>query len=279
MPRPTPPPVAPTERTLTNSIGMQLVLIEPGEFLMGTPETEEGREINEGPQHRVRITKPFFLGAYEVTQSQYETVMGTNPAKFKGTDQPVESVSWEEAVEFCRKLSTREGRTYRLPTEAEWEYACRAGTTTAFAFGATISSDRDANFNGNQTYGNGVKGRYLEKTVPVGSYRANGCGLYDLHGNVWEWCSDWYGADYYAYSPMNNPSGPATTTEWEMWDLFRESPVNPPSGLATASNRVIRGGSWDNFARNCRSALRIGFAPSGRGGDLGFRVALVPLGQ
>ncbi len=211
------------------------------------------RQTIDSPQHRVRITKPFYLGVYEVTQGQYEEVMGKNPSSFKGPDLPVESVSWEEATEFCRRLSTKEGRFYRLPTEAEWEYACRAGTTTPFAFGETLSSEQDANFNGNGTYGGGMKGRYVKMTMPVGSYRANTWGLYDMHGNVREWCADWYGESYYATSPRDDPPG-------------------PPSG----SYRVDRGGGWSRGPIYCRSAGRFRHAPDAKGDNLGYRVALVP---
>jgi len=189
---------------VANSIDMRLVLIPPGEFLMGSPETEENRSDNEY-QHRVRIAKPFYLGVYEVTQSEYEGVMGKNPSAFSKdgarSDKvgamdtsrfPVEAVSWENAVEFCQKLSElpeekRFGCVYRLPTEAEWEYACRAGTRTPFHFGTSLSSTQ-ANFDGNYPYGSASKGPNLSRTATVGSYRPNAWGLYDMHGNVLEWC-------------------------------------------------------------------------------------------
>jgi formylglycine-generating enzyme required for sulfatase activity len=255
---------------ITNSIGMKLVLIPPGEFMMGSPEGEKDRQEREGPQHRVRITRPFYFGVYQVTQEEYEQVMGTNPSAFSrdgrnsgrvsGLDTsrfPVESVSWNDAVEFCRRLSAlpaerSAGREYRLPTEAEWEYACRAGTTTPFHFGSVLNG-RQANHDGNYPYGTSEKGPYLERTTTVGSYSANGFGLYDMHGNVWEWCADWHAGDYYANSPVNDPKGPAS-----------------------GSGRVIRGSSWGSFAGRCRSANRSGPSPGFRAIVLGFRLALVP---
>lgn len=186
---------------ITNSIGMKLKLIPSGEFLMGSPESEEARDSDEGPQHRVRITKPFYLGVYEVTQGEYERVTGDNPscfskvgtgkAKVAGQDTsrfPVEEVSWEDAVEFCRKLSDLPSersarRVYRLPTEAEWEYACRAGTTTPLHFGTQLNG-REANCDGNYPYGTDTKGTYLKRTTTVGSYKANAFGLYDMHGKL-----------------------------------------------------------------------------------------------
>jgi formylglycine-generating enzyme required for sulfatase activity len=245
------------------------------EFLMGAPEGEEVASDDEKPQHWVRLTKPFYLGKYAVTQEQYERLVGKNPshfcatgvgkAKVAGLDTrrfPVEEVSWEEAVEFCRKLSElpeekRRGRAYRLPTEAEWEYSCRVGamSPTPFSFGATFSSTR-ANFDGNFPYGGAAKGPNLGRPTAVGSYPANAWGLYDMHGNVWQWCSDWYGADYYAKSPREDPAGPSE-----------------------GSGRVFRGGSWRISGQNCRSAIRLRYVPAFRDYNLGFRVALVPSGK
>ncbi|MBC8426491.1 SUMF1/EgtB/PvdO family nonheme iron enzyme [bacterium] len=247
--QPKPPSGVTAEREITNSLGMKLKLIPAGEFQMGSPESEENRWSDEGPQHRVRITRPFYLGVYEVTQSEYEAVMGSNPSKFKGARLPVETVSWEEAMDFCRKLSATEGVEYRLPTEAEWEYACRAGTTTPFSFGSSLNGDQ-ANCDGNYPYGTLTKGAYKKQTVTVGSYAANAFGLYDLHGNVWEWCSDWYDGKYYAGSPVDDPTGPTG-----------------------GSRRVCRGGSWDGDARGCRAANRDRYVPSYRYGSLGFRLA------
>ena len=232
------------QKVFVNSIGMKLALIQPGEFMMGGPVTEKGRYFDE-TRHRVKLTKPFFLGVTEVTQEQYQKVMGTNPSnfKFKRPQNPVERVSWADAVEFCRKLSRMPaektaGHVYRLPTEAEWEYACRAGTTTAYGFGDDASRLGDyAWFNGNSD----------SKTHPVGEKKPNAWGLYDMHGNVWEWCQDRHG---------NYPSGSATD----------------PAGATSGSYRVYRGGCWNCIARGCRSADRYGFTPGDRARDLGFRV-------
>jgi formylglycine-generating enzyme required for sulfatase activity len=239
-------------KEITNSISMKLKLIPAGEFMMGSPVSERYRDEDEGPVHRVKITKPYYLGVHEVTQSQYEKVMDENPSRFKSSTNPVEQVSWSDAVEFCKKLSEKEGRTYRLPTEAEWEYACRAGTTTPFSFGSVLNG-KQANCNGNGPYGTETKGPYLKQTETVGSYAANAWGLYDMPGNVWEWCSDWKDSDYYEDSPTDDPEGPSS-----------------------GSHRVTRGGCWGSGARRCRSAERFRLSPGYRGGDFGFRVALVP---
>ena len=253
-----------TSPVIENSLKMKLALIPPGEFQMGSPADEAERGTDETP-HRVRITQPFYLGMYEVTQSEWEAVMGNQPSYFSrggdGNDRvsgldtsrfPVEQVSWEEATEFCRKLGAREGKPYRLPTEAEWEYACRAGTTTPFHFGSTLNGD-NANVDGNNPYGTMTKGRYLERPTDVGSYRANAFGLYDMHGNVWEWCSDWYDEDYYSTSAASGPD---------------------PTGPSEGSYRVIRGGGWNGGAALCRTAHRVGSDPTARWIFRGFRLAL-----
>lgn len=221
---------------ITNSVGVELVLIRPGTFIMGSPATEKGRYDDE-LQHSVQISLPFYLGIYPVTQRQWQAVMGNNPSHFKGDDLPVEQVSWDDVQEFLKKLNELEKDSewlYRLPTEAEWEYACRAGTTTPFYFGNTLSSAQ-ANFNGNYPYGGADKGRYLGCTTKVGSYPRNGFGLYDMHGNVWEWCEDRY-----------NPE---------------------------ASARVLRGGSWYYNGRFGRSAYRDWYEPDKRFNVFGFRLA------
>jgi serine/threonine protein kinase len=270
---------------ITNSIGMKLVLIPPGEFTMGSPkeliEEELKRPDNEqwyrwrlpgeGPQHRVRITKPFYLGRYVVTQGEYEKVMGNNPSEFSATGKQkdkvggqdtkrflVEGVSWDEAVEFCRKLSERPeekaaGRRYRLPSEAQWEYACRAGNTGRFSFSPSNRAiPREYDEHGLEDCG---WFGYNSGRMPhaVGLRRGNPWSLYDMHGNVWEWCQDWYDKDWYVASPADDPSG-------------------PPGG----SDRVLRGGSWCHPAGNCRSARRDnGDATRYRSYDAGFRVSLV----
>lgn len=260
------------DRDVVNSVGMRLVLIPAGEFLMGSPKEEVTRRFEEHT-HRVRITKPFWLGRYEVTQAEYSQVMGTNPSGFSaeggwkekvaGLDSrrfPVESVSWKDAVEFCRKLSalpaeSSAGRVYRLPTEAEWEYASRAGTTTPFHFGDQLNG-LQANCDGNDRYGTDTKGPFLRRPAPVGSYPANPFGLFDMHGNVLEWCHDWYDEDYYRNSPADDPPGPEQGT-----------------------NRVRRGGSWYDPAGLCRAATRFRVVPSYVSDDLGFRVAVAMAGQ
>ena len=249
----------------TNSIGMKLTLIPAGEFMMGSPDEEEGHSDDE-TEHRVRITKPFFLGVYEVTQAEYERVMGTNPSWFSSTGIgkgsvsgldtsrfPVELVSWDDAAEFCRKLSSlpeerAARRTYRLPTEAEWEYACRAGTTSPFHFGSQLNGEQ-ANCDGGYPYGTTDKGPDLKRTTTVGSYAPNAFGLYDMHGNVWEWCQDWYGEQYYATSSSADPKGPSS-----------------------GSSRVLRGGSWGSGARYCRSAYRGRYTAGYRYDGSGFRL-------
>jgi len=228
---------------LDKGVTMKLVLIRPGKFMMGSLDSEQGRAGDECPQHQVIITKPFYMGVTEVTQAQYEAVMGANPSEFKGPTNPVERVSWADAVAFCRKLSEKTGKAVRLPTEAEWEYACRAGSRTRFSFG-----DSD-----------GVLGDYAwcasnsgGKTHPVGQKKPNPWGLYDMHGNVWEWCADWFGG----YS-----SGASTG----------------PQEAGSGGSRVLRGGSWDRAdAGRFRCADRHARAPVDRRGECGFRCALTP---
>ena len=221
--------------------GITFILVEPGSFLMGSPADEDSRGSDE-TQHRVTLTKAFYLGETEVTQAQWKKVMnGDNPSRFKGDSLPVEIVSWSDCQEFCRKAG------YRLPTEAEWEYACRADTTTPFSFGATISTDQ-ANYDGNYAYGNGRKGEYRGKTTPAGGFPANTWGFRDMHGNVWEWCQDRYG-EY--------PNGPATD----------------PTGPGSGEYRVLRGGSWYFNPWNCRSANRYWIDPSFHFIYVGFRAA------
>jgi formylglycine-generating enzyme required for sulfatase activity len=232
-------------RTLTldmgNQVTMKLVPIPAGKFMMGSPKTEAGRQGGEGPQREVTITKPFYMGATEVTQAQYEAVLGENPSHFKGPQNPVEMMSWEDAGEFCRKLSDKTGKNVRLPTEAEWEYACRAGTKTRFAFG-----DNDADLGDYAWFSGNSDG----KTHPVGGKKPNAWGLYDMHGNVWEWCSDYHGESYVNTKNVD------------------------PQGPASGSNRVLRGGGLDCSPLICRSAFRIGIVPGSRNFNYGFRVVL-----
>jgi formylglycine-generating enzyme required for sulfatase activity len=230
----------------TNSIGMKFVWISPGSFMMGSPKEEKLRQDNE-TQHKVTLTKGFYMGVYTVTQEEWQAVMGKNPSSFKGEKNlPVEQVSWEDCQEFIKKLREKDKKPYRLPTEAEWEFACRAGTKTPFHFGETISTDQ-ANYNGKFTYGDGKKGVYREKTTPVGSFPANAWGLHDMHGNVWQWCQDWYGD--YPQKDVVDPQGP---------DVGKE--------------RVLRGGSWLDIPWSCRSASRGRLEPGVRSYVYGLRV-------
>jgi uncharacterized protein (TIGR02996 family) len=266
--------VRPCWPVLTNSIGMQFALIPAGTFLMGSP-TDEDCHLEDEQQHEVEITRPFWLGTYPVTQAEYERVMGTNPSYFSASGGgkervrdldtgrfPVEQVSWEEAAAFCWRLSelpeeVRQGRVYRLPMEAEWEYSCRgrACSPTPFCHGASLSSTHE-NFSGYNPFSPIVEGPDLGRTTPVGSYAVNAFGLFDMHGNVREWCSDWYGAEYYTRSPRQDPTGPSE-----------------------GSGRVERGGCWQDPGWECRSASRGWKEPASRNFLLGFRVALVLSGR
>ena len=236
---------------------LEMVQIPKGTFLMGAAEGEEEADNDEYPQHSVTVPE-FFLGKYLVTQGQWCAVarglpkiehdLDPDPSSFKGDTHPVERVNWYEAVEFCQRLSQATGRDYRLPSEAEWEYACRAGTTTPFAFGELITTDV-ANYDGNYTYGQSPKGEYREQTTPVGSFPANGFGLYDMHGNVYEWCFDgWH--DNYEGAP----------TDGSPWVTGKEQ------------KRLLRGGSWNLNPRYCRSAFRNWYSPDYRVFNIGFRV-------
>ncbi len=293
---------------VTNSIGMEMVLIPAGEFTMGSPVDEELRDDDE-TQRQVTLTRGFAMGATEVTQGEWVSIMGEFPSEFPaeftgestGGLLPVENVSWIEAAKFCNRLSLEEGlpvayvvvekddeedegkdegedegdagagaylidaegqpttdlsqvKGYRLPTDAEWEYACRAGTTTVFNVGNTISTDQ-ANFNGKGTYGGGPAGEVLETTVPVGSYPANGWGLYDMHGNVWEWCHDLHGT--YSTEAVTDPTG-----------------ATPGTSRVPRSSHVLRGGGWSGNPVYCRSAYRAWASPTSRDRYLGFRVVL-----
>ncbi len=231
---------------LTDSIGMELSLIPAGRFIMGSPKNEEGRRTVE-VQHEVTLSRSYYMGTTEVTQGQWKAVMGDNPSFVEGDDHPVETIPWAEAVEFCRRLSEKEGAKYRLPTEAEWEYACRAGTTTPFHTGITISTD-EANYDGQkESYGKGKKGIFRDETTAVASFASNAWGLHDMHGNVWEWCADWHGE--YPTGAVSDPTGPAEGTR-----------------------RIVRGGCWVTAPAICRSANRGDTEPVSWNFHFGFRV-------
>jgi formylglycine-generating enzyme required for sulfatase activity len=232
------------------ALPLRMVKIPAGNFLMGSPETEVGREINEGPQREVTVPS-FYMGVFAITQQQYAAIMYSNPSYCaeSGVNRPIERVSWYDADAFCRKLSELTGRKYRLPTEAEWEYAGRAGTTTPFYFGKTITTEV-ANYNGNYTYGLGPKGEYRQQTVNVDSFWPNALGLYNLHGNVWEWCADDYHENY--------NDAPGNGAIWSSSD--------------PEAAKVLRGGSWLSSPRDCRSANRVRKSRALRNNIAGFRV-------
>jgi len=230
---------------LGNGVMLEMVLIPGGRFMMGSPENEKDRLSFEGPQHEV-IVKPFLMGKYPITQAQWIAVMGNNPSKLKGDNLPVENVSWHDGVEFCKRLSDKTGKAYRLPSESEWEYACRAGTTTPFYFGDTITSDL-ANYDGKYTYASEPKGVSRSETTEVGSFPPNAFGLYDMHGNVWEWCADlWH--DSYDGAP----------TDGGAW-LENKSDKGTLDYLINCNEtklRLLRGGSFINGPNFCRAARR-----------------------
>ncbi|MDR2150166.1 MAG: formylglycine-generating enzyme family protein [Spirochaetaceae bacterium] len=264
---------------MNDEVPAGMVWITGSTFIMGSPVTEPERYSNERT-HTVNVDS-FYMGIFEITQKEYFALMGTNPSVFKGDDLPVEKVSWYDAIEYCNARSIKEGlipaysidksrqdpnnkvqntldpfkwtvswdknaNGYRLPTEAEWEYACRAGTNTPFYTGENITTAQ-ANYDGNYPYNGHTQGIYRETTTVVGSFPANQWGLYDMHGNVWEWCWDWYG-------------------------IFTTSVQTNPTGAATGSGHVLRGGSWQELARDLRSASRTDASPTRRGMYLGFRV-------
>jgi formylglycine-generating enzyme required for sulfatase activity len=252
---------------------LTMLWIPPGRFWMGSPEDEPERRTNEGPQHLVQL-QGFFLAQNPITQAQWREVaqwrpnrgertwnqkLDSNPSRFKGDQRPVEQVSWDDAMEFCRRLSQRTGRHYTLPSEAQWEYACRAGTTTPFHWGATIST-KLANYDGSEVYGNGEKGVYRQQTTDVFSFPANPWGLHDMHGNVLEWCADhWH--DNYEGAPEDGRA----------WIDAKDKESDD-----TMRFRLLRGGSWDVLPAGCRSAFRNNGRPDGRDDDIGFRVCCLP---
>ena len=238
--------------TYTNSLGQTFNLLPAGTFTMGSPSDESGHSSDESPQHQVRLTRAFYMQTTEVTQAQWEAVMGrgSNPSHFSGCPTcPVEQVSWDDIQGFITEMNKRGEGTYGLPTEAPWEYGARAGSTTAFYNGAIteLFCGLDPNLNaiGWYCYNSG------SKTHPVAGKTPNAWGLYDMSGNVFEWCSDLWGSDYYANSPTDDPQGPST-----------------------GADRVVRGGGWSDFAQGCRSAYRYYYAPGRRGDHLGFRLVL-----
>jgi uncharacterized protein (TIGR02996 family) len=233
---------------LIDGVEMEMVLVPPGSFRMGSPEDEPSRCEDEH-QHTVTLTRGFWLGIHPVTQPQWQAIMGDNPSAFPGDRRPVERTPWEDCQEFCARLRRRPGLPFRLPTEAEWEYACRAGTTTAFSFGNVVSTDR-ANYDGDFTWNDGPRGIDRKQTTAIGTFAANPWGLYDMHGNVWEWCEDWYGP--YATGPVADPLGTDSASD----------------------DRVRRGGSWYDLPRHCRSAGRHKDVPRYRLAYTGCRLAL-----
>ncbi len=265
-------------------LALTLLWIPPGRFLMGSPPAEPERHDSEGPQHWVQL-QGFFLGQTPITQAQWRAVaqsqerpgerwdlmLNPNPSRFMGdqgglvpgeanTDhRPVERVSWLAAIEFCNRLSQRTGRTYTLPSEAQWEYACRAGTTTPFHFGETITPEL-ANYNGNVAYGKGPKGVNRQQTTPVGMFPANAWGLHDLHGNVWEWCLDHWHASY-----------EGAPTDGRAW-------LNATDQRELSQPRLLRGGALGSNPRHCRSACRDHDRPDIANFSVGFRVVCLPLG-
>jgi eukaryotic-like serine/threonine-protein kinase len=241
------------EDEIAPGVKMAFVLVPPGKFLMGSPDDEKGRDQNE-TQHEVEITRPFYLAKYPVTQAQYQAVTTKTPSNFKGDKLPVEQVSWDESDAFARALPKQRGVEYRLPREAEWEYACRGGRPASMPFGVGDGkslSSKEANCNGNLPYGGAAVGPWLQKTSDVGSYAPNALGLYDMHGNLWQWCGDW---------AVNYPTGKVT------------DPTGPPQGWV----RVLRSGCWEDGAGGCRAAIRIGRESGLRFKGLGFRLARVP---
>jgi formylglycine-generating enzyme required for sulfatase activity len=255
---------------VADGVTMTFVLVPPGTFRMGSPKSEIDDLLRQFPDakrewfqdetlHEVALTAPFDLAKTEVTQAQYLALTGDNPSEFTGDDNPVETVSWEQARYYAAKLTKKRSDQYlyRLPTEAEWEYACRGGHSSSHPFGVgdgRVLSSHEANFDGNFPYGGADKGPYLQTTSRVGRYAANALGLFDMHGNVWEWCADWYGP--YPDGDVTNPTGPAK-----------------------GSFRAIRGGGWNYDARFCRAAVRLRQAPGYRIKILGFRLARsVPFG-
>jgi formylglycine-generating enzyme required for sulfatase activity len=261
----------------SGAIHLDLLLIPAGHFLMGSPAHEQDRSDNEGPQHEVELGE-FFLARTPVTQAQWRAVAEWQPRpgddpwqkeldpdpvarlngaeRFNGDQRPVVNVSWHDAMEFCNRLTQRTGRCYTLPSEAQWEYACRAGTSTPFAFGETLTAEL-ANYRATETYGNGAKGKWRKRTTDVASFPANDWGLQDMHGNVWEWCLDHW---HWSYEGAPTDGRPWLDTQ-------------------TGTSRLLRGGSWGFPPDGCRSAYRDRGLPGSRSRGVGFRVCCLPQDQ
>lgn len=248
---------------ITNRYGIEMVWIPPGAFMMGADRAG----LVEGPVHQVTISTGFYMGRYEVTQAQWQTVMGNNPSRFRGDNLPVENVSWDDAIAFVARLNTlNDGFSYRLPTEAEWEYACRAGTTGEHAgdldsMAWYYNNSGDHRLNGDLDF-DILKANH-NRTHPVGTKLPNAFGLFDMHGNVWEWCQDWYDSNYYRNSPSRDPQGPNNGAR----DIFGRQ------------SRVVRGGEWGRSAQELDSSMRYYVNPSATSsgyGSLGFRVVAIP---
>ena len=244
---------------LGQGVTLDMIQIPGGSFRMGSPEDELERRKNEGPQHQVTVAD-FLMGKYPVTQAQWRAVaampqvkidLDPDPSNLKGDNRPVEQVNWHDAMEFCARLSAHTQRTYTLPSEAQWEYACRAGTTTPFHFGETITTDL-ANYDGSCNYGSEPEGIYRKETTDVGSFPPNAFGLYDMHGNVWEWCLDHYHENY------------------------EGAPTDGSAWVTDSDRRILRGGSWYHGPWGCRCAYRLNNGPDVRSYSFGFRVVSVP---
>jgi uncharacterized protein (TIGR02996 family) len=237
------------ERTveLGEDVDMRFAWVPPGAFLMGSHPFEEGRQAGE-PQHKVKLSKGYFLGVHQVTQAQWQAVMGGNPSHFNGDNLPVEQVSWDDCQAFCKQVGAKIGQQFRLPTEAEWELACRAGTTTPYFFSETISTDQ-VNYDGNSTGGEGKKGVSRNQTTTVGSFSSNAWAMCDLHGNVCEWCS-------------------------ELYRPHHEETIVDPAYSNFGGARILRGGSWNDSPHSCRSAKRHWCKPTDRYSSHGCRVVL-----
>ena len=242
------------QRSSVVAVPENFVLIRGGEFTMGSPIYEPERSAHE-VQHQVKVSD-FYMSKYEVTQAEWESVIGANPFDFKGKIFSAEQVSWDDCQAFIKALNRKTGKKYRLPTEAEWEYACRAGTTTPFNTGGNLTTEQ-ASFNGSYSYNENQRCKYTEKTIAVDSFAPNAWGLYNMHGNVSEWCSDWYDENYYAACKAKG---------------FVENPTGPASGEC----RVMRGGLRYGYAKSCRSAYRCSSTSDFRAYGVGLRLVFVP---